>query len=67
MTGPIKPHRRGVRLNGHPTLEELLARTDREMTRDLTPTPCKRSCCWTPYGHAAGKAGCACHPNGRIG
>lgn len=23
---------------------------------------CRRSCCWTPYGHAPIIIGCSCHP-----
>ncbi len=23
---------------------------------------CKRSCCWSPYGHVIDVPGCTCHP-----
>ena len=28
--------------------------------RDEPRQPCKRSCCWTPYGHTQ-RDGCTCH------
>lgn len=28
------------------------------------PTPCSRSCCWTPYGHSAQAENCRCHTRG---
>lgn len=24
-------------------------------------TVCKRTCCWTPFGHSAAAGACACH------
>jgi len=23
--------------------------------------PCKRGCCWTPYGHSTARDTCGCH------
>jgi hypothetical protein len=28
----------------------------------MATQPCKRGCCWTPFGHAGTVATCPCHP-----
>lgn len=28
---------------------------------DADPTPCRKGCCWTPYGMCAKGQQCACH------
>lgn len=72
-----KQHRHAGTLDQFPCLapgearrrkpESQLARMlDELRAADAVVRPCRRGCCWTPFGHSRAARACTCHTGERV-